>query len=208
MYDDLEDREAFYGIVRRAITRSAVVCHLDVLMGNHYHLFLEGAMEDVSDVMWQINYRYSLTYNARHKRINHLCGQRFHASPIADRRGARAVAVYIALNPVRAGFCDDPRAWPHGAFRAYAGIDEPRGHITMGFIRELFGSDAEFVQACDAARRAGRPGRPDLAEVLPEREAMTREHVMQMVKIFGYTREEIAGFFDVTPRSLNRGIAG
>ena len=47
MYEDVDDRETFYGILGRALARSTVLCHVDVLMGNHYHLVLEGAIEDV-----------------------------------------------------------------------------------------------------------------------------------------------------------------
>src|SRR6478735_7100696 len=131
MYEDAGDRRTFYAILARAIRRSDVLCHGDVLMGNHYHLVLEGEMVDVSALMWRVNLQYALAYNGRHERINHLVGQRFHSSPIADARGARAVTIYVALNPVRAGFCEDPRAWAHGSLRAHLGLEEPREHLTM-----------------------------------------------------------------------------
>ena len=157
--------------------------------------------------MWCVNYRYALAYNARHERINHLCGRRFYCTSIADRRGLRAVAIYVALNPVRAGFCADPRDWPYGAFRAYANLEKPRAHLTTGLVEDLFGSDGSLEQACDAALRIGRPGRPALATLLPPRRVVTREHVTQAIKVFGYTHAEIARHYRVTSRTLNRWLA-
>jgi REP element-mobilizing transposase RayT len=207
IYEGVDDRQTFYGILGRAVQASPVLCHGDVLMGNHYHLFLEGAIEDVSALMWRVNHRYALAYNECHDRINHLFGRRFHATPIADRRGARAVAVYIALNPVRAGFCDDPRQWPFGSFAAHAGTAPPRSHLTTAFVRELFGPHQTFVDACDAAM--GRhAGRPSLETLLPSIRDLTREHVAQAVRIFGYAIEEIAAYYGVSVRTLYRWVAG
>ena len=206
MYEDAPDRETFYGILGRAVERSAVLCHEDVLMGNHYHLFLEGAIEDVSALMWRVNHRYALAYNDRHERINHLLGRRFHCTPIADRCGARAVAVYIALNPVRAGLCHDVRHWPFSSFAAHAGIAAPRPHLSTGFMRDLFGPHQTLADACDAAMGV-RTGRPPLELLLPPLREVTRRHVVQAVGIFGYSHEDIAGHYRVSVRTLNRWLA-
>ncbi len=207
MYEDAADRDQFYAILARAIGQSPVLCHLDVLMGNHYHLLLEGAIEDVSALMWQVNYRYALAFNGRHERVNHLVGSRFHATPVADARGARAVALYVALNPVRHGFCEHPQDWPYGAFLAYAGLEAPRAHLTMDFVRGIFLPDS-LSNACDAAVRAKRSGRPDLAALMPAERDVTRDHLRQAVKIFGYAPDEIADFYGVSRRTLNRRAAG
>ncbi len=79
MYEDVQDRETFYRILGSAIEESPLLCHEDVLMGNHFHLFLEGPIEAVSTLMWRVNHRYAVAYNNRHGRINHLLGRRFMA---------------------------------------------------------------------------------------------------------------------------------
>jgi len=204
MYDDVGDRGVFYGILARAVRRSGVLCHGDVLMGNHFHLFLEGAMAEVSSLMWWVNHQYALAYNARHERVNHLVGQRFHSSPVADKRGARAVTIYIALNPVRAGFCEDPVSWAHGSLRAHLGLEEPREHLTMGLTRDLFADGLSLAELCADVAREGTGGRPSLAAILPEPEHLTRLHIEQAVRTFGYTREQIARYYDVDPTTLRR----
>lgn len=204
MYEDVHDRETFYGILADAICESSVLCHADVLMGNHYHLLLEGAMGDVSALLWWVNHRYALAYNRRHGRINHLVGRRFHCSPIADHAGTRAVAVYIALNPVRAGFCTRPHEWPYGSFGAHTGAEWPRSHLTLGLTRDLFPPSMTLARACHRALGVG--GRPPLRQLLPARRDLTRRHLIQAIRIFGYSHEEIARHYDVTPRSLNRWV--
>ena len=204
MYEDVEDRQVFYAILARAIARSSVLCHLDVLMGNHYHLLLEGAIEDVSALMWDVNYRYALAFNTRYERVNHLVGRRFHSTSIADARGVRAVALYVALNPVRHGFCEHPREWPYGAFLAYAGLEEPRAHLTIDLIRGIFLPDS-LANACDEAVRGKHSGRPDLAALMPAApDDLTRHHLRQAVRIFRYEPDEIADFYGISRRTLNR----
>jgi REP element-mobilizing transposase RayT len=202
----VDDRQTFYRILGRAVQESPVLCHADVLMGNHYHLFLEGAIEDVSALLWRVNHRYALAYNECHERINHLFGRRFHATPIADRHGARAVAVYIALNPVRAGFCDHPSHWPFGSFSTHAGTAPPRMHLSTTYTRELFGPHQTLADACDVAMGHQR-ARPPLEMLMPSIREVTPEHLAQAVRIFGYTLEEIAAHYQVSVRTLYRWAA-
>jgi REP element-mobilizing transposase RayT len=208
IYEDVGDRETFYDLLDKAVERTEVLCHLDVQMGNHYHLLIEGAMGDVSDFVWRLNHRYAVAYNARHGRINHLFGRRFQCIPVPDERGAQAVSVYIALNPVRAGFCAEPGDWPFGSFHVYAGTGvSPRAHLTTTLVSRLFGPGRTLADACAAALAVDAGGRPTLASLLPAARDLTRLHVTQAVRIFGYSYEEIAAHYNVTLRSLFRWLA-
>jgi REP element-mobilizing transposase RayT len=208
MYEDLTDRERFYGILDRALRRRAEIeCHADVLMGNHYHLLLGGPIEVVSSLMWEVNYRYALAYNARHGRINHLLGARFWSTPIPDDRGARAVAIYIALNPVRSDFCHEPSDWEHGSYRAFTGAAQPRPHLSMTLVRGLFTPGTTFETACDNAVARAYGGRPDLAAILPPPDELTRAHVRHACRIFGYRVPEIAAYYGVSQSTFARWLA-
>jgi REP element-mobilizing transposase RayT len=207
IYEDTTDRETFYDVLEKAIARTDVLCHVDVQMGNHYHLLVEGAIEDVSEFLWRLNHRYAVAYNQRHGRINHMFGRRFHCGSVEDEEGARAVAVYVSLNPVRAGFCEAPAEWPFGSFRAHAGLEPPRPHLSTGFIAELFGPGQTLSEACDEALARDPRGRPSLHSLLPRRDELTREHVKHAVRIFGYTYDEIARHYGVSLRTLQRWLA-
>ncbi len=204
IYHDPADRERFYEILTRALGEAAVLCHADVQMGNHYHPVLEGAVEDVSRLLWAVNHRYAVSYNRRHRCRGHLFGGRFHSSPVVDRPGAQAVVVYVALNPVRAGFVDHPADWPYGSFRAHVGTDAARPHLTTGLVARLFDAEPSLADACEVAIAEGTCGRPSLATLMPAPAKLTRLHLDQAFGLFGYTTEEVASHYQVSTRTLRR----
>ncbi len=209
IFADEYDYERFYGILDRGIAQQDVRCHADVLMGNHFHLLLDGAIAEISALMWFVNFHYSISYNARHQRINHMLGRRFHSSEIPDDRGARAVAVYIALNPVRAGLCVNADAWEPGSYTSHAGFTEPRSHLSTTFTRDLFTRvGTTLAMASEVALMKERGGRPRLADLLPDIDRLTATHVRHAREVFGYTAVEVANHYRTSPRTLRRQLAG
>jgi REP element-mobilizing transposase RayT len=208
MFEDAEDRERFYDLLDAGIASHHVECHQDVQMGNHVHLLLEGKIADVSTLLWFVSHRYALAYNQRHGRINHLLGRRFHASEVPDRYAARAVCVYIALNPVRAGFCQHPLDWQYGSFRTHAAGELPRPHLATDYTRTLFaGRGTTFEAATDAAIKLQHGGRPALAAILPRADELTPEHVRHAREIYGFTVHDIASHYDRTAQTMKRWLS-
>jgi REP element-mobilizing transposase RayT len=67
-------------------------------------------MGDVSAFVKTLKQRYSMSYNARHKRSGTLWEERFKSVLVENGESAKAaVAAYIDLNPVRAKIVDDPK---------------------------------------------------------------------------------------------------
>ena len=125
-----------------------------------------------------------------------------------DSRAARAVSVYIALNPVRAGLCGHPAAWESGSYAAHALTAEPRAHLSTDYTATLFGRTAStLVLASEVALDAARGGRPGLAELLPDLQRVTRAHVRHANEVFGYGPDEIARYYGVSARTLRRCLA-
>ncbi len=75
-------------------------------------------MDDLSVFMKLLKQRFSIWYNRSHGRVGtHWC-ERFQSVLVEDTPHAlRLVAAYIALNPVRAGLCRDPKDY---RFSSYA----------------------------------------------------------------------------------------
>jgi REP element-mobilizing transposase RayT len=208
IFEDDYDRERFYGILGLGIAERDVECHADVLMGNHFHLLLEGAMAAISALLWFVNFRYAIGYNLRHGRINHLLGRRFHSSEIPDDQAARAVGIYIALNPVRAGLCARPESWTFGSFAAHAGLAEARGHLSSGFTNDVYARRGTTLASATARALAdGDGGRPALATLLPQLEHLTSTHVRHAREVFGYQPDEIMRYYAVSERTLRRRLA-
>jgi REP element-mobilizing transposase RayT len=208
MFADDEDRERFYELLDTGIASHGVECHQDVQMGNHVHLLLEGAIADVSKLVWFVSHRYALAYNRRHGRINHLIGRRFHASDVPDPFAARAVVVYIAMNPVRAGLCAHPRDWAHGSFRAHATGTPGRAHLTTDYVQHLFANrKTTFQAAVDMAVALETGGKPPLASILPSADQLTAEHVRHARQVYGYTVDEIAAHYERSARTMKRWLS-
>ncbi len=75
-------------------------------------------MDDLSYFMKILKQRFSIWYNRNHNRLGpHWC-DRFQSVLVEDSQPAlQMVAAYIALNPVRAGICRDPKDY---RFSSYA----------------------------------------------------------------------------------------
>lgn len=203
MFEDDDDRERFYDLLHVGVAANNLECHQDVQMGNHVHLLLEGAITDVSTLLWFVSHRYALAYNQRHGRINHLLGRRFHASEVPDTHAARAVCVYIALNPVRAGLCAHPCDWAFGSYRSHTAGEMPRPHLQPDLTRQLFAArGTTFAAATEAALALEHAGRPPLAAILPPSHLLTEAHVRHARQIYGYTLPEIAAHYRRPARKL------
>ena len=181
IFEDDDDRVLFYRLLAAAVTRHDVECHQDVQLGNHVHLLLGGEMAAVSAVMWFVSYRYARAFNLRHGRSDHLLGRRFHCSDVPDERAARAVCVYIAMNPVRAGLCRHPAEWEYGSFRASIGATVGRPHLSAGFTDDLFaqrGRGRTRTRPRWPAASRGHPaaGRPTHRRARPARPRGLRLH--------------------------------
>jgi hypothetical protein len=179
-----------------------------VQMGNHVHLLLEGAMADVSTLLWFVSHRYALAYNRRHGRINHLLGRRFHASEVPDAYAARAVCVYIAMNPVRAGLSEHPGDWAFGSYPAYATGEVPRPHLNLDHTRDLFAAHGTtFEAATRAAIALERGGRPTLAAILPDLRLLTERHLRHARQLYGFTFPDIAAHYGYPQRVIAAMVA-
>jgi putative transposase len=112
VFVDDEDRRAFLWLLGAAAARFAVTCLAYCLMGTHYHLILRGSREAMSAAMQSLNGRYAQRFNTRHARHGHVFAERFSAHVIRDEDHLEQAFAYISANPVQAGLCDTPAAWP------------------------------------------------------------------------------------------------
>ncbi len=74
-------------------------------------------MDDLSNFMKILKQRFSIWYNRTHHRLGpHWC-DRFQSVLVQENHMAlQMVAAYVALNPVRAGICKDPKDYRHSSY--------------------------------------------------------------------------------------------
>ena len=112
IFRDDTDRAIFLRRLRRATSECQWQCHAYCLMATHYHLLLETPLANLAIGMKLINSGYAQGFNRRHKRVGALFQGRYYSVLIDDERHFHQAALYIALNPVRAGLCAQPEDWP------------------------------------------------------------------------------------------------
>ena len=103
-----DDRRFFLGALGEVCVRTGWRVHAWVLMGNHYHLFLETPEANlVAGMSWFQN-TYTRRFNVRHREWGRLFGDRYKSILVEGEQPQyyETLLDYIHLNPVRAGIVD------------------------------------------------------------------------------------------------------
>jgi putative transposase len=138
---DNTDRRALLGLLAEVIRNLRWRCHAYCLMDNHYHLVIETPEPNLSAGMQRLNGTYAQRFNQRHKRSGHLFQGRFHTALLDRESHLLETCRYVVLNPVRAGVCAEPVAWPWSSYRATAGFSARPSFLTLSWIHSPFGRD-------------------------------------------------------------------
>ena len=104
IFHDNDDRRFFLGTLAEACDMTGWRVHAWVLMGNHYHLFIETPEANLVAGMSWLQNTVTRRHNVRHQAWGRLFGDRYKAVPVdgSDTYHYRTLADYIHLNPVRA----------------------------------------------------------------------------------------------------------
>lgn len=104
IFHDDDDRRFFLATLAEACAMTGWRVHAWVLMGNHYHLFIETPEANLVAGMSWLQNTVTRRYNVRHRAWGRLFGDRYKAVLVegADTDHYRTLADYIHLNPVRA----------------------------------------------------------------------------------------------------------
>ncbi|OGR68833.1 MAG: hypothetical protein A2081_01120 [Elusimicrobia bacterium GWC2_61_19] len=135
---DEEDRKMFFAVLTEVVHRFNAVCHAYCLMGNHYHLILETPEGNLSRTMQHLNGVYTQLFNYKHNKVGHVFQGRYTGILIERETHLLEACRYIVLNPLRAGLCATPEAWPWSSYRATAGLASPESFLSIRWILEQF----------------------------------------------------------------------
>jgi putative transposase len=104
IFHDAEDRRFFLSTLAEACGMTGWKVHAWVLMGNHYHLFIETPEANLVAGMRWLQNTVTRRYNVRHRAWGRLFGDRYKALPVegCDNYHYRTLVDYIHLNPIRA----------------------------------------------------------------------------------------------------------
>ena len=173
LFIDDADRERYLRILADAVADFRWRCLAYCLMGNHVHLVLETPQANLSRGMCAAHFAYARSFNLRHGRVNHLFGERFGRAELRDPQHVRRIALYVARNPVEAGLCSRPEAWPWNSY----GIVKDGGAPPWLDVDALAGHFGGLRRYLDLAGDVGHSGSDGARgdHVLPDLRAAVRD---------------------------------
>jgi putative transposase len=137
---DDADRQFFLGKLLELREKAGFLIHAYCLMGNHFHLLLEMANQELSRVMQRLLTAHARRFNWRYGKTGHLLEARHKQILVSRDAYFLALVRYIHLNPVKDGFSKDPGSW------AWSGHNElvsgNKKFLDHEFVLGYFGSTA------------------------------------------------------------------
>ena len=161
IYEDDRDRLKYLALLGEVVGREGWRCLSYCLMDNHVHLLVETPQPNLDVGMRRLHGDYARIFNKRHTRSGHVFQGRYGAEPLKREAHLFAAAAYIAANPVDAGLCADPHAWPWGSHSVAGTAAEPPWLDTARLLAlyEALGGDAHqrYASSVDERARRARP---------------------------------------------------
>jgi putative transposase len=174
---ELLDRiEALYGAARRRADQRTLQGQSPggELAARRLRQRYQARMGDLSGFLKELKGRFAQGYNRRRRRYGVLWAERFKSLLVEDGVALQAVALYIDLNPVRAGLVRDPKVYRYCGYGEAVGAGS--GPAQAGLGRALgyapgqaawAGVSAEY--RCRLFRTGVVASKPEQAVIDPER---------------------------------------
>jgi putative transposase len=160
-----DDYRAYRGLMAEWCAKCGVTIWAYCLMPNHVHLIaVPKSEEGLRRAIGEAHRRYTRRVNFRKKWRGHLWQGRF-ASFVMDEPHLLACARYVEMNPVRAGLCRRPEAYPWSSAAAHvSGKDDvlvqagPLLKRVPSWARHLSAAaDEEMIRRLRRHETTGRP---------------------------------------------------
>jgi REP element-mobilizing transposase RayT len=140
VFRDDFDRRRYLRLLAARVRDNAWQCLSYCLMGNHIHLLIETPKPTLSCGVQRLHGEYAQGFNRRHKRVGHLFQDRFHGELLREQSHLWNALRYILHNPVEAGLCEAPEAWPWSSHAAILAGDAP-AWLAQSRLFSLIGAD-------------------------------------------------------------------
>lgn len=142
-----------------------------VVMPDHFHIILKHGHDPLGWMMQRVMQRTAFRVKKSRDVAGHVFGQRYWAEPCPTPRYLRRAIVYVHMNPVKAGICNDPQEYEWSTHNRYVALADERvndfaGHLDglMLFADEsvtrckVVANYLRFVNFCQERRRDGIAG--------------------------------------------------
>ena len=141
LYRDDVDRLEFLRRLAQVTRIADWNCIAYCLMKTHYHLIVRVGDAVLPRAMHRLNLAYALHHNRRHDLRGHCHFERYGSRRLHDEAELAIAFAYLSNNPVKAGLCSAPAAWPWSSYGGTVGA--------TGLSLSSFVNPAELVRAFD-----------------------------------------------------------
>ncbi len=114
-----KDKEVFLDKMNETFEKYSFICYTYCLMDNHYHLFMQTPLANISEGMHYLNTSYANWFRAKYKLIGPIFQGRYKSILVDEDSYALVLSAYIHLNPMRAGMTEGLENYPYSSFLDY-----------------------------------------------------------------------------------------
>jgi putative transposase len=151
-----QDYRFYLSLLQEAVERFGLRILAYALLPNHVHLLCRRGPVPLAKVMHHVQRRFAVHLNRRLGLRGHVFQDRYYARLCEDEGYLWAVVRYIHDNPVQAGLCDSPQAYPWSSGPEYA--TGGSGLVDREEVASLFGAPERVRDLPGKARSS--PDRP------------------------------------------------
>jgi putative transposase len=144
LYRDDRDRLSFIRELARAGEIAGWICLGFCVMTTHYHVMVDVPDDALPIGMHSLNFRHAVKFNVRHRMKGHVLGARYDSVRIQHDEHLLEAYRYMVMNPVEAGLCATPEAWPWSSYAGTVGMAEPHSFVDSSRIIGCFDGPREL----------------------------------------------------------------
>jgi REP element-mobilizing transposase RayT len=154
VFDREQHAEAFVSLLRDLVQRDGLTIYAWCLMSNHYHLAVRTGVISLDRPLRSLQQRLTRDVNLRRRVYGPLWQGRYRAKLVEDQRYLDQLLIYIHLNPVTAGFVDDPAAYSWSGHHELMGRAK-QSIVDVDEVLRVFGTNRRSARAAYVRRLNG-----------------------------------------------------
>ncbi len=145
-YSD-KDKKVFLDKINETFEKYSFICYAYCLMDNHYHLFIQTPLANISEGMHYLNTSYANWFKAKYKLTGPIFQGRYKSILIDADSYALVLSAYVHLNPLRAGMVKKLEDYSFSSFLDYIGTKKPViRRLDTSLILSRFSDNTEQAQ--------------------------------------------------------------
>ncbi len=149
---DDADRKFFLWLLSEFFDRFEVEVEAFAFMTNHYHLLVEGDLEQLARAMHRLGFLYTQYFNNRHGLSGPLFSARFYSSPVNDPIYHANALRYIHRNPLAIDPQIDLARYEWSSYGIYVGLRTEHWLVTKPGLDLFDGSVEAMVDFVEDAK--------------------------------------------------------